>query len=217
MTFALLFQSLNNDDGERELVRAASRLSIVQASARAENDALVEGIRRGDSRAFETVFRRYHARLVSFAASYVRSADGGEEVVADVFAWLWEHRSAWVPSAGVAAYLFGAVRNRALNVVKRTARDGRRDATLRAAGKTPGTAEAPADLAQRTEMDDYMAAAWRIISTFAERRRLILTLRWQYELGWDEIASVTGMTAAAVQMDHSRALAILRTRLQELA
>jgi len=190
------------------------QLTLVRNPARAGDAELAGRIRAGDAAAFETVFRAYHARLVPFAACYVGSVAVADEVVADVFAWLWERRADWHPGVSIASYLYGAVRNRALNEAKRAAGDRRRVAGVAADGEIPGAGESPLDAAQRVERDDDVAAAWRAIMALPERRRLILTLRWRHELSWDEIAAMLGTTSAAVQMDHSRALRRLRETLR---
>jgi RNA polymerase sigma-70 factor (ECF subfamily) len=153
---------------------------------------------------------------VEFAASYVGSIDDGEEVVAEVFVRLWEHRATWTVTSSISAYVFGAVRNGALDVVRRRARDRRRETMFRDGGETPGVAVPPRDLAERVERDDYATLAGRLIAKLPERRRLILSLRWNYDLTWDEIAAVLGVTRAAVQREHSRILASLRAELPAL-
>jgi RNA polymerase sigma-70 factor (ECF subfamily) len=177
--------------------------------------SVVARVRAGDVAAFESLFKTYHAKLLPFAASYVDSAAIGDEIVADVFAWVWEHRETWSPGVSIAAYLYGAVRNRALNEAKRSAADRRRVVELAADGELPGVGARGKNPAQQIEEDDMIAAVWRAVEALPERRRLILTLRWRYELAWDEIAAVVGTTSAAVQMDHSRALQALRSVLGE--
>ena len=75
----------------------------------------------GDERALETLFRSHYASLCEFAVRYVREEALAEEIVQDLFADLWARRAEWRLRGPVRAYLFGAVRNRALNVRKRQA------------------------------------------------------------------------------------------------
>ena len=75
----------------------------------------------GDERALETLFQSHYASLCEFAVRYVREEALAEEIVQDLFADLWARRAEWRVRGPVRAYLFGAVRNRALNVRKRQA------------------------------------------------------------------------------------------------
>jgi len=179
------------------------------------DETLVSAIRASDLHAFESLFRTYHPQLLSFATGYVKSVDVAEEVVGDVFAWVWEHRTSWHPHTGIAAYLFSAVRNRAYTLIKQHARDVRRIQTAHDPDVLTDVAAAY-DPARQTESDDYVAAVWRLVAALPERRRAIITLRWQYERSWDEIAAILGMTPDAARVDHRRALEQLRKQLRSV-
>lgn len=84
------------------------------ASERQLFDAFVTG----DDAAFEIIFRRYHDRLVRDAQRYV-SEDAAEDLVQDVFTWLWMHRAQWRIRTTVRKYLHSAVRNRARDLIAR--------------------------------------------------------------------------------------------------
>jgi DNA-directed RNA polymerase specialized sigma24 family protein len=62
-----------------------------------------------------------HAALLAFGTRYVGDAARAEELVQDVFFTLWERRAEWIVTGTVPAYLFSAVRSRALNVRRRDA------------------------------------------------------------------------------------------------
>ena len=49
------------------------------------------GLKAGNERAFDTVYKQYYGRLCAFASQYVTSADC-EEIVQDVMMWLWKNR-----------------------------------------------------------------------------------------------------------------------------
>jgi DNA-directed RNA polymerase specialized sigma24 family protein len=95
-----------------------------------DEQRLIASLRSGVTTAFEAVFRTYAAPLCDLANGYLRESDVAEEVVQDFFAWLWIHRHELSPQHGLRAYLFGAVRNRALNVLRGEASARRADARL---------------------------------------------------------------------------------------
>src|SRR5258708_10536045 len=79
----------------------------------------VARVRRGDAKAFEAMFRAYYDTLIAYAWRISRSREIAEELVQDVFARIWERRAAWTATDSLAAYLHGAVRNEALQRIRR--------------------------------------------------------------------------------------------------
>src|SRR5512146_1948765 len=73
----------------------------------------------GDTVAFEALFHAFYDRLCVYAETYVRSSHAAEEIVDDVFLALWAGRARLRPQRAVASYLYVAVRNRALNQLRR--------------------------------------------------------------------------------------------------
>ncbi|MFI5312065.1 MAG: sigma-70 family RNA polymerase sigma factor, partial [Gemmatimonadales bacterium] len=83
-----------------------------------DDRALLDRIRRGDQGAFDTLFRQFYGPLVGLAESLLRRRAEAEEVVQDVMLELWRRREALVIDESWRAYLFRAVRNRALNELR---------------------------------------------------------------------------------------------------
>src|SRR5215207_2149794 len=82
----------------------------------------VERIRAGDEAAFEALFRALAPGLCTLVTRYVHSRDIAEEIVQDLFLDIWTRRAELAIDRSIAAYLFGAARNRALNHAKRERR-----------------------------------------------------------------------------------------------
>lgn len=172
----------------------------------AEDEALVARIRAGDHAAFETVFRTYFARLCDFADRYLQSEDTARDVVQDVLCALWADRSRLVVTSTLERYLHGAVRNKALNRLRHMVVEER--AAVQLAG--------PRDLSIDGDVDDSVIAndqaerLARAIAQLPERRREVLLLRWQRGLSYQEIATVTGSTVKAIELQLYRTLRTLR-------
>jgi len=183
---------------------------------RVDDDVLVRAVRSGDLRVFSTLFRASYAELWRYARAITRSAESAEEVVDDVFAWLWANRAEWAPASTVRAYLFRAVRNRALNAAAAT-RSAERiaDAATREVDPVAmGEANALQDDALvLREMDD---AVWAAINALSPDARQVMVLRWESKMSWAEVAEIMGVSIAAVQMKHTRALRLLKARLPHL-
>ena len=85
------------------------------ARDRAEHEWL-DQLRVGDPLAFERDLPfAYYAPLCAFAHSYVRCHETAEEIVQDLFCWIWDRRFTLEMPHGMRLWLFTAVRNRSLN------------------------------------------------------------------------------------------------------
>jgi RNA polymerase sigma-19 factor, ECF subfamily len=151
---------------------------------------------------FEKLFRMYYAALVAFAAGIVGSTDAAEDVTQEVFVAVWRRRAEMPPEAVSRAYLYKAVRHRALNAVRhdRIARD--------AAEPVEHLYVASAD--EGLMQGELEAAVKAAISRLPDRSRLMFTLSRDEGLTYAEIASVTGVSVKTVETQMGRALRALR-------
>jgi DNA-directed RNA polymerase specialized sigma24 family protein len=76
-------------------------------------------ILQDDSKAFELFFYLLNARLIHFACYYVHQKEVAEEIVSDVFVTIWMQRKNLTYVHSPKTYIFIAVKNRALNHIKR--------------------------------------------------------------------------------------------------
>ena len=168
----------------------------------------VERIRAGDEPAFEALFRALAPGLCALVTRYVGTRAVAEEIVQDLFLELWTRRAELSIDQSIAAYLFTAARNRALNHRKRE----RRIIDL-APSERPGdvdpTARGEAELLDALELQDAIAQ-------LPARCRLIFTLNRHQDLSYTEIASSLGLSVKTVETQMGRALRALRDRLRHL-
>ena len=68
---------------------------------------------------FEFLFKKYYVFLCYEARSYITEEYIIEEIVGDVFRWLWESRETLVITTSVRAYLIRAVHNACLSYLRR--------------------------------------------------------------------------------------------------
>ncbi len=80
--------------------------------------ALLNKIRKGDESAFKRLFDTYFTSLCRFVHIYISETTIVEELVLDLFVYIWEHRDTLHIQLSFKAYLFQAARNRALNVLR---------------------------------------------------------------------------------------------------
>ena len=170
------------------------------------DQSLLARIRSGDEAAFEALFRDTYARLVR--AAQVLLGDGGlaEEVVQEVLLELWRTRERLVLETTLGAYLFRAVRNRALNQLRHD-RIVRRSAPLLHAD--PATPAGEARLIE-AEMD---LAVRRGIEALPPRCREVFELSRIHHLRYHEIAETLGISIKTVEAQMGKAMRELREAL----
>jgi len=175
-----------------------------------DDEAIVARIRAGDEETFSGLYLQYHQPLWKFAYGFVRSGEVAEELVQDVFLSIWSRREAWRVETRVGAWLYGAVRNRALNHLRH-----QRVATAFAPALTAGaTMGGPApDLHDQVEADELEAALTTAVGALSERCRTAMLLRWKHDLTPGEIAEVLGATPGSVRVLLTRARQELAARL----
>lgn len=160
-----------------------------------------------DAASFETVFRAHYGSLCSFALRYTGDVAAAEELVQDLFTKLWIDPDAWPAPRNERAYLFAAVRNRALNARARQQleHDWVDEERMSETPESP----APDALAvvEASELQRQLDAA---IEALPERCRLVIHLRWREQLSYAEIASVMGISVKGVENQLARGLARLR-------
>jgi RNA polymerase sigma-70 factor, ECF subfamily len=192
---------------------AASHASLPDVHRDAAELAWLALMRRGDIAAFEQLFRSFAAELTDFASTYVGTDEDAEETVHVVFCWVWEHRFTLPHPRSVRSYLFAAVRNHAMNVVRdRRSEAAFRNRTERAARESNVAATSPSpdhELAAR----DIEHALGEALRQMPPRCREVYTLVRDHGLTYGDVADALGIAPKTVEIHMSRTLRILRHRL----
>jgi RNA polymerase sigma-70 factor (ECF subfamily) len=169
---------------------------------------LVSRIRAGDRAAFEQVFRRWYAPLADYASQILQNRDAAEDAVQDAFIAVWNRRDALPDAATLNAYLYRAVRNRALNQLR-----GQKGMASLDDDDSDEPSVEPSALAaiEHAELADVVTAA---ISALAPRTREVFLLSREQELTYAQIAETLGISVKTVETLMGRALRALRATLR---
>jgi RNA polymerase sigma-70 factor (ECF subfamily) len=170
-----------------------------------------ESIRSGDAEAFESLFHAYHAPLCAFAYRYLGVRDLAEDMVQEVFLFVWERRESLAVRTSIRSYLFTAVRNAALSHLRHERVVRRREADTR-----DRFALSVSDADAEASMADTLTAVRHAIDRLPERCRLVFTLHREQGLTYSEIAEVLHISAKTVEVQMGRALKSLRKSLNGL-
>jgi RNA polymerase sigma-70 factor (ECF subfamily) len=75
----------------------------------------VKSLKQGDVKAFDDLFNKYSSRLYNFSVKYLKTSDEAEEVVQEVFLYIWDKREGLKPDNSFNAYIFTI----AYNIIKK--------------------------------------------------------------------------------------------------
>lgn len=79
---------------------------------------LIEKLKKENKQAFDYIFHKYFQPLCLFANKYINDINSTEDVVQEVFVSFWEKRNAFNNYTAIKTYLYTAVRNKCLNILK---------------------------------------------------------------------------------------------------
>ncbi len=195
---------------------AIDRHALALVADAATEQALVRAIQQGDVEAFRTLHERYAVELLRFAHSYLRSRDDAEEIVQDLFLWIWEHRHEWNAPGGVRPYLFKATRNRAHGWLRK-----RRTQELFSMRVSQGhdsaasTPASPPDPLMATTAGELDAVLSETVAALPPRCREVFLLVRECGLPHGEVAALLDISPKTVEVHMNRALGALRRRVAE--
>lgn len=157
-----------------------------------------------DHQVFERLFREYFPPLMAFSRRILGDEDDAREVVHQVFIKLWEKRGDIDLSTSLKSYLFTAVNNRSLNVIR-----DRKKFTREEMPEGVGEWDVSAEL-ESMELEEKIRG---VIDSLPERCRVIFELNRFDGLKYSEIASQLDISVKTVENQMSKALKILREQL----
>ena len=168
---------------------------------------LLERLRRGDTSAFDTIFRTWYGPLVGTAERMLRDRAVAEELVQDVMLELWRRRETLAADGSAQAYLFQATRNRVLNHLRHLKIEQRSEPELR--GESSSIPHADSELVHE-ELD---VAVQKAVQSLPVRCREVFELSRVHGLKYAEIARALGISVKTVEAQMGKALRTLRERL----
>jgi RNA polymerase sigma-70 factor (ECF subfamily) len=181
----------------------------------AREHALADRVRAGDADALAALYATYRPALLAIARGYVDAADAAD-VVQEVFVAIWRRREQFAPAGPVAAYLFVAVRNRAVSAVRRSRRilpllapdDDRGDREARTSGPAAfNSGEA------RVLRPDLERAVETAIDALPERCRAVYRLHRDAQLSYAEIGAALGIAPSTVRVQLVKAWKLVAAHL----
>ena len=178
----------------------------------ADDSVLIARAQRGDSAAYEEIVQRY--QQVAFRTAYVitGSSPDAEDAAQEGFVKAYRALYRFRLGSDLRPWLLRIVANEARNRVRSSGRRHQLELRL-AEGFRPGDA-APSPEAVAVAADERRRLL-AMVNALSEGDRLVIASRYFLELSGEETATALGIPEGTVKSRLSRALARLRTRVEE--
>jgi RNA polymerase sigma-70 factor (ECF subfamily) len=151
-----------------------------------DEHALIAAVARGDSDAFERLYRIYERRVFQYTLTFVRDAALAEEIAADTMFAVWRGAASFGKSSRVSTWILGIARHKAIDAVRRVMRAAPA-VPLEEAVDLADTACGPIDATQQRSLERLTHHAFQRLS--AEHRE-VLYLAFYEDVPYEEIAAL---------------------------
>jgi RNA polymerase sigma-70 factor (ECF subfamily) len=151
--------------------------------------ALMDRIATGDPSALETLYYRFHPKLAHLLWRLIGRREGLEEIINDIFVDVWKGAKNFREAPlVVSAWMFGIAYRKALEYLCQ-----QRSSSAWPSMRHPR--EQAKDALDDAEIGDALSQGLRAVPF---EQRLVLLLTYQMGYGLEEIAAITGVSAATV-------------------
>ena len=163
---------------------------------------LIKEIRKGNHLAFKRVFDSFYKELVVYANGYLFDKASSEDVVQDVYTYIWEYADTIEIKTSLKAYLYAMVRNQSLKTLKTIAiSDDAHILELNASLISEYNVE---EFSYEDKMIIYNQVL-KIADSFPDKMKQIFKLKFLNSYKYTEIAKEAGVSINTVKTQLKRA------------
>lgn len=168
-------------------------------------------LKEGNVKVFEALFRQHYSPLCLYAAGITGSVEAGEEIVEELFYVFWKDREKLQLFHSIKSYLYGAVRNEALQYCEhREVRNRHRDKVL----AHPDATASSSDPQEQLEYEELQVLVARTLAKLPQRRLRIFQLHRMGGKKYAEIAALLSLSVKTVEAEMTKALKVLRKEIE---
>lgn len=172
----------------------------------ADDILLLKLIQSKDEHAFKYLFDTYFVPLCRYVHLYLDSTQEGEELVLDIFMYLWEHSNQINLTLSLKAYLFQAARNRCLNFL----RDRKLTLSLDEAGDVTNN-----ETASLLEMEELNQLIQEAVCALPDKCREVFRYSREKNMTNQEIADAMNISIKTVEAQITKALKRIKSFLDD--
>ncbi len=79
---------------------------------------IIEEIQKGNRKVFQNFFNKNYKQFVSFGNNYLFDQQASEDIVQDLFIYVWENANTINITSSLNSYMHTSIKNRCLNYLK---------------------------------------------------------------------------------------------------
>jgi RNA polymerase sigma-70 factor (ECF subfamily) len=173
---------------------------------------IIEGLKKGNLKIFEQLFRDHYKQLCDFANKYLQSYDSAEEVVQDIFYQIWKKRNEIIIKSSLKSYLYTSVKNNCLQQIRVHNLDLKYETYYKSHYNDEGID--PVDELKAKELNEIITTA---LNSLPEKCRQIFEMSRYEGLKYHEIANKLSISIKTVEANMGKALKHFRIYLKDYA
>ncbi len=158
-------------------------------------------MKRDDQKWFEDVVERFQTPLISYALRFVKNTEKAREIVQDTFMKLCEQNPQKIDSY-LAPWLYSVCRNQAIDVMRKS---GREEGSVSLQEQT-----VPDSHQQEPNDQNNQKILHSFLKTLSDKQQEIVRLKFQHDLSYSEISSITHLSISHVGVILHEAIQKLR-------
>ncbi|MEQ6120714.1 RNA polymerase sigma-70 factor [Reichenbachiella sp. MALMAid0571] len=173
--------------------------------------ALFEKVKKGNIASFEKIFEKYYLQLCGYCNKFVRDHETAQEIVSDVFAYIWSKRREINLKSNLRSYLFRSVKNLSLTKLRssKIPSEELNESILNSLRETEG-----AD--HNILYTEFSARLEEIIKQMPKQRQLVFRMSRLEGLSYNEIAIAMSISPRTVQNHMVEAVKYMSSYRQDL-
>ena len=174
------------------------------------DEQIIDRVRKGETRLFEQLVRRYQDPVFGMAARFTGSRSDAEDVAQEVFLKVFRSLAGFKGESKFSTWLYRITFNLSADWLRRNRRPARRAAPIEEAGEVR---DARVDLEASLLASEERERVSRAIDALDERYRSVIVLLYYQKLPYEEIAAIMGLPVKTIETRLYRARRILREAL----
>lgn len=166
-----------------------------------EDRGLVHAFKKGDEKAFDTIFQKYHVAIYTLCYRFVRNESDARELTQDVFIKIYRNLQKFNEKSKLFTWVYRITANTCYSF-------------KRSQKKLESAYEPPAVSTSLEKQVSMKVAIDEALLQLPERQRMCFLLRHYDGYSFKEIGAIMGTSTGAAKANHHHAVRKLRTLLE---
>lgn len=174
------------------------------------DEELLQLLKCGDRKVFEHIYKKYWPRLFDAAYKRVKSKEAAEEIIQELFTYIWCKREELQLTHSFSTYIYSALKYRIFNYIRAEIVKNRYVNSVKQTQSHFSYA-----VEESVLYNELNGVLEKEINNLPERCRQVFNLSRKENLSFKEIATKLDISINTVEKQVGKALKILRTNLKD--